>query len=164
MDSLPEEMYEYQKQLAKGSIQKAYQGLMTFMMGLRIHLSKEYPDYSVSGSLYPGYMDMTYFSISPKQLMEKDLKIAVVFLHETCRFEVWLSGRNKKVLTEYWEILKEKDWGDYKIVQPGKGIDSILEYIVVEKPDFGNLEALTKQIEKGTVQFIQDVEDFLSTI
>ncbi len=107
-------------------------------------------------------MDMTYFSILPKSLKNRDLKIAVVFLHGTCRFEIWLSGKNKQVLAKYWKIFQENNWDKYKIVAPAKGIDSIVEHILVNNPDFGNLDGLTNQIDKGTLKFIQDIESFLS--
>ena len=44
-----------------------------------------------------------------------------------------------------------------------KGVDSIIEGILVENPDFSDLDALTKHIERGTLKFIEDVENFLST-
>ncbi|MCX6064670.1 MAG: hypothetical protein NT121_02805 [Chloroflexi bacterium] len=162
MKSLQENMLEYKKQLAKGIIQKAYLGLMEYMTSLRNHFTNQYPDYSVPGSIYYGYMDMTYFSILPKSLKNRDLKIAVVFLHGTCRFEIWLSGKNKQVLAKYWKIFQENNWDKYKIVAPAKGIDSIVEHILVNNPDFGNLDGLTNQIDKGTLKFIQDIESFLS--
>jgi hypothetical protein len=91
------------------------------------------------------------------------LKIAIVFNYETFGFEIWLSGVNKKVLTYYWKIIKDKNWNKYKIVKPEKGIDFILQHILVDNPDFSNLDDLTKKIEKGTLAFISDVENFLST-
>lgn len=162
MTSLQADMLEYQKQLERGAIQKAYRGLMDFMMHLRIHFRKTHPDYSVSGGLYFGYMDMTYFAIVPKSLGERGLKIAIVFLHEAFRFEVWLSGKNKQVLTNYWNLLKDHDWEPDRVASPGKWMDSVLEHTVVENPDFGDLAALTEQIETGTLSFIAKVESFLS--
>jgi hypothetical protein len=155
-------MQEYKKQIEKGAIQKAYLGLMEYVSGLRTHFKNKYPQHAVSGNIYFGYMDMTYFSISPKSLKDRDLKIAIVFLHDAFRFEVWLSGKNKQVLAKYWELLKESGWDEYKIVKPGKGIDSILEYILVDDPDFSDLDALTAQIESETLAFIADVESFFS--
>jgi len=38
MDSLDEQIQEYRNQLRKGYLQKAYQGIMTFMSALKIHL------------------------------------------------------------------------------------------------------------------------------
>jgi hypothetical protein len=52
MKSLQENMMEYKKQLEKGAIQKAYLGLMEYMIRLKTHFKKEYPGYVVSGSLY----------------------------------------------------------------------------------------------------------------
>jgi hypothetical protein len=161
MESFNEYIDEYRNQLEKGAIQKAYKGLMQYIMGLRTHFKTKYPDYSVSGSIYFGYMDMTYFSIFPKALSDRKLKIAIVFLHEPFRFEVWLSGKNKQVLTEYWKLFQESDWNKYKIAAPAKGVDFIMEHILVNDPDFSDLDALTTQIEQGTLKFIQDVESFL---
>jgi hypothetical protein len=43
-----------------------------------------------------------------------------------------------------------------------KGVDSIIEYTLAENPDFVDLDGLTKQIERGTLDFINDIEIFLS--
>jgi hypothetical protein len=162
MESFPECMHEYKQQLKKGTLQKAYKGLMEYIMGLKTHFNHKYPDYSVSGSIYFGYMDMTYFSIVPKSFKQRGLKIAIVFLHEECRFEVWLAGYNKQLQTKYWKLIKESGWNKYHIVPSTKGADSIVEYSLVDNPDFGDLENLTSQIESGTLKFISDVENFFS--
>jgi len=162
MESLNEYMDEYRKQLEKGAIQKAYTGLMEYITGLRTHFNHKYPDHFVSNSIYYGTMDMTYFSFTPKSIINRDLKIAIVFIHETCRFEVWLAGKNKQVQTKYWELFKESDWKPYHIVATTKGVDAILEHPLVNHPDFRDLNALTNQIENETLRFISDVEEFLS--
>ena len=162
MEPFHEYIPEYQTQLKKGSIQKAYKGLMEYMLGLRTHFQKKYPDYFVSGSLYYGYMDMTYFSFFPGSLKDRGLKVAIVFLHEAFRFEAWLAGYNKQVQTKYWKLIKESGWDKYHLVSTTKGADSILEHVLVDNPDFSNLEVLTAQIESGTLGFIQDVESFLA--
>ena len=135
---------------------------MEYIMDLRTHFKNKYPDYFVSSNIYFGYMDMTYFSFFPKSLKRQKLKIAVVFLHCNFRFEVWLAGYNKQVQTKYWKLFKESNWNKYRIVSPAKGVDSIMEYILVDNPDFSDLDTLTNQIERGTLKFIEDVENFLS--
>ena len=132
-------------------------------MRLRMYFKNKYSDYFVSSNIYYGYMDMTYFAIFPEFLKHRKLKIAIVFIHESFRFEVWLAGYNKQVQAKYWKLFKESDWNKYRIVPAIKGVDSILEYIVVDNPDFGDLDALTKQIEVGTLNFIEEIEKFLST-
>ncbi len=162
MKPFHEYMNEYRKQMEKGDIKEAYKGLMEYIMKLRLYFKKKYPDYFVSGSIYYGYMDMSYFSFFPESLKLRKLKVAVVFIHDTFRFEVWLAGYNKQVQTKYWKLVKESDWNKYHIPSTIKGVDSIIEYILVENPDFSDLDTLTKQIERGTLKFIKDVENFLS--
>ena len=162
MKPFHEYMNEYRKQIEKGDIKEAYRGLMEYIMELRTYFNNKYPDYFVSGSIYYGYMDMTYFSFFPESLKGKKLKIGIVFIHESCRFEVWLFGYNKQVQAKYWKLFKESDWNKYHIPSTTKGVDSIMEYTLVESPDFSNLDMLTKQIERGTLKFIKDIEDFLS--
>ena len=163
MEKFHKSMNEYRKQLEKGAIQKAYKGLMDYVMALRTHFKNKYPDYSVPGSVYYGYMDMTYFAIFPRSLKDRKLKVPIVFLHEAFRFEVWLSGVNRQVQEKYWVLIKQSDWNKYKIIsQEGQGVDSIVEHILVDNPDFNDLDVLTRQIESETVKFIADVESFLS--
>ncbi len=162
MRSLQENMAEFRKQLEKGTIQKAYQGLIEYMMSLKNHFAGKYPDYSIPGGIYYGYMDMTYFSVLPKSLKDRDLKIAIVFLYDAFRFEIWLSGKNKRVLSKYWQFFKKSNWDKYKIVEPVKGVDSIVEHVLMDNPDFSDLANLTKQIDKATLKFIKDIEGFLA--
>ena len=162
MEPFHEYMAEYKKQLDKGAIQKAYKGLMEYMMVLRRHFQATYPEYSVPGSIYFGYMDMTYFAVVPKTLKQRNLKVAIVFIHESCRFEVWLAGANKQVQQKYWKLIKDSGWDIYHIVSTTKGVDSIVEHILVDTPDFSDLDSLTKQIERTTLKFIDDVESFLA--
>jgi len=161
MESLNDYITEYQKQLEKGDIKKAYKGLMDFIMNLRIHFKNKYPDFLVSGSIYYGYMDMTYFAFTPEILNKKKLKVAIVFVHEKVRFEVWLAAKNKKIQAEYWKLFKASGWNKYHIPSTIKDVDSIIEYVLVDQPDFNDLNALTEQIEYETLKFIKDVGDFL---
>ena len=164
METFNKFMNEYRKQLDVGYIQEAYRGLMDYIMNLRVYFKNKYPDYFVSGNIYYGYMDMTYFSVIPQSLKRRKLKVAVVFIHDKFRFEVWLGGYNKQVQNEYWKLFKEEGWNKYHIVPSIKGIDSILEYILVDNPDFSDLDILTKKIDEGTLQFIHNVENFLSNL
>lgn len=162
MQPFHEYIAEYRKQLEKGAIKVAYRGLMEYIMDLKTHFKNKYPDYFVSGSVYFGYMDMTYFAFFPKSLKRQKLKVAIVFLHDAFRFEVWLAGANKQVQAKYWKLFKENNWNKYHVVSTTKGVDSIVEFILVDNPDFSDLDALTNQIERGTLKFIEDVEGFLS--
>jgi hypothetical protein len=156
-------MAEYKKQMRIGLVPKAYKGLMDYILDLRNYFKKKYPDWSVSGSLYTGYMDMTYFALVPESFKQRGLKIAVVFIHESCRFEVWLSAVNKQVQAEYWQVIKDSGWSKYRLVPSVQGNDSILETVLVESPDFGDLNGLTADIEIGSLEFINAIEEFLAS-
>jgi hypothetical protein len=164
MGNLQEYMIEYREQLQKGAIQQAYRSLMAYMQSLQVYFHKKFPDYEVPSNLYFGYMDMTYFAIVPSELKQHKLKVAIVFLHEAFRFEVWLSGTNRQVQVDFSNLIREKGWSKYKLSADPKASDSILEHVLVAEPDFGDLDALTKVIGIGTVKFIRDIEDLLSEL
>jgi hypothetical protein len=155
-------MQAYHQQLQQGEIQQAYRGLMDFMSALKTQLKAKYPDYQVSGSLYFGYMDMTYFSFTPPALKEKGLKIAVVFVHETFAFEAWLSAANRGLLAQFAEQFKDAGWEKYRRVTPAQNPDAILEHTLAADPDFSDLPALSAQIERETLAFCADMQAFLA--
>jgi hypothetical protein len=130
---------------------------MDYITHLRSYFESEHPEMPVSGSVYYGFMDMTYFALFPAALKHRKLKVAIVFLHKQFRFEVWLSGVNKVVQNKYWHIFRGSSWKKYKLPPTTKGTDSILEHILVDNPNFDDLNALTRQIERGTLEFIKDV-------
>ena len=161
MDSPNDVIREYKSQLSIGMIQVAYKYIMKFMSDLSIYLKKRHPDYTVS-ALYYGYMDMTYFAFTPDDLKSKKLKIAIVYLHEQGRFEVWLSGNNRIIQAEYIKLMSHKDIGSYKLSQVMAGVDSIIEAILVEQPDFDHPEELKQQIENKAIEFIDDITMLLN--
>ena len=160
MHSIQEDMDELKKQLEKGSIQKAYRALLSYMMELRTYFVNKYGDSAVSG-LYQGYMDMTYFALFPTSLKRLDLKIAIVFNYEAFRFEAWLAARNRKVQRQYWELFKDSHWAEYRVIAPAGGIDSIIECDLAKDFDFSNQDILTAKIESETMAFIDNIEGFL---
>ncbi|HOJ00053.1 MAG TPA: hypothetical protein PLL88_00425 [Anaerolineaceae bacterium] len=161
MSSIQTDMDSFQSQLVKGSIQRAYRALLAYMLALRSQFASKYGEPAVS-ALYQGYMDMTYFALFPPSLKCLDLKIAIVFNYDAFRFEAWLAARNRKVQRQYWELFKNNDWAEYRVVAPAAGIDSILECDLAKDFDLSKPDALTSSIEMTTVAFIDKIERFLS--
>jgi hypothetical protein len=161
MTSLNDCIIEYKKQVDKGIIPIAYRGLMDYMMGLKTYFARKYPDFSVPGSIYQGYMDMTYFSLFPDFFKKRKLKIAIVLIHKEMKFEIWLAGINKQIQKKYQNKLKLKDLKDYILPPDLKKADSIIEFTLSNKPDFSDTDALTIMIESGTLNFIRDIEIML---
>jgi hypothetical protein len=130
------------------------------MSGLKNYLGSKHPEYATS-ALYFGYLDMTYFAFTPPELKERNLKIAVVYLHEQNRFEVWLGASNRKVQAEYIELFKGKIIG-YKLSQTGPGVDSIIEMQIVDQPDFEQAEDLRQKVEGKTIEFVNNIISVLT--
>ena len=162
MKSLNHNINEYRKQLEKGVIVEAYRGIMDYLMKLRIYFKDHYPEHLVSGSIYQDFMDISFFSFTPEPLIRRKLKIVLVFVHGKTSFEVWLTGQNKQIQKEYMKLIRESKWNKYYVPSYTEVCDSIVENILVEKPDFDDLNSLTKKIEKGANEFIEDVLEFLT--
>lgn len=160
MQSLQEDMAEFRRQLAPGTIQKAYKALLSYMLDLRTHFKSKYGDSAVSG-LYQGYLDMTYFALYPPFLRERALKIAVVFNYDAFKFEAWLAASNRQVQRRYWEVFKDSQWPNYRVVAPAKGIDAIIECDLAQDFNLDEPDILTAQIETATSAFAAHMERFL---
>ncbi|MBV1909147.1 MAG: hypothetical protein KUG78_07475 [Kangiellaceae bacterium] len=158
MKSLSECMETYQQQLQQGDIQIAYSGLMKYLTGLRNHLKAQHPDFYVSGNFYQGYLDFSYFSFTPPKLKQRRLRIAIVLIHKTLAFKVRLGGLNKTVQASYWDKVSSSGWDKYTVPESISGKDYIVESQLVESPNFNDLEKLTKQLEKGVLEFVDDIE------
>lgn len=156
MKRLNDSIREYTKQLQSDTLITAYTGIIKYMSRLRTYFADNHPQL-FPGTFYPGYMDMTYFSLTPASLKNRKLKIAIVYLHREARFEAWLGGVNRQVQSEYIERLEGRSLGRLHLSRVSPGVDSILEEVLVNDPDFDQPEALTQMIDEKTIAFIEDV-------
>lgn len=161
MDKLNDKVKRYHEELQKGYLQKAYRGIMEFMSGTRTYLSEMHPD-MITGALYQGFMDMTFFTMTPETLKTRKLKVAIVYLHDNNSFEVWLSGANRPVQSELIRSLKGIDLSGYELSEAAPGVDSIISFTIAEDPDFNETEALRMLLEAETMKFIADMEKLVS--
>jgi hypothetical protein len=161
MEPLSEDIAEYRRQLEKGTIKTAYQGLMKYFDSLRLHLKSKQPEYFLSDVHY-GHMDYTYLYYFPKSLQRQNLKVVILFSHDTFKFEVLLAGYNREAQAKYWKLFKENAFSRHHLAQNATEADRFLSEVLVDQPDFSNIDALTSKIESGTLQFIDEVEAFLA--
>ena len=142
------------EQLQKGDILIAYNELVKFVMSCRTELMRKLsPDYSFAGILH-GYMDFTYFYFHNDFLKAKKLKFGLVLNHKEMRFELWLLGNTKAVQRQYWELLKNSTLNQGRGEMPAY---SILELVLVENPDFNDLDSLRGEIEQGLEVSAEDI-------
>lgn len=160
MKSLNELVDIYTLQLRQGEIQAAYKGILKLIGALKSDFQKRYPDFDI-GSIYQGYLDMTYFSLSTELMRDNGVKIAVVYLHEKKDFEAWLSARNrqtaKRLITEIKGTLMVRS----DVFHDDGNQDAIIECTLVSSPDFENQDSLIDVIEKGVIKFENTVNPLL---
>ncbi|HCO67659.1 MAG TPA: hypothetical protein DIT04_07895 [Dysgonomonas sp.] len=148
----------YKEQLAKGDIQKAYTALVKYVSFLKTHFSKTMINDFSFGNTSQGYMDYTYFYFFNDFLRERKLRFGIVLNHEKMRFELWLMGQNTEVQSNYWNLLKQTKWNEKQTTKPKY---SELEVVLVEKPDFDDLDLLTQQIEEKVAYYTEEIMSYL---
>lgn len=159
-DSLNALVSAYKKHLETGDIQVAYAGVVKFVMSLKTRFSKTLANHFSFSGIFQGYMDYTYFYFTNNFCRERKLKFGLVLNHRKMRFEIWLLGQTKEVQKRYWNSLKHTEW-----IQ-GEEIPkySIFEYILIERPDFDALDALSESIEKGIIRITDRIFDSLNRV
>lgn len=158
MKTLNDYVAIYGEQLRKGDIQKAYMGLMKYTLQLKTELSKSLSNEYTFGNVSQGYMDYSYFPLFNEYLRDRKLRFGIVLNHEKLRFELWLMGQNAVVQDRYWEVLKSTKWNEKQVNKPKY---SVLELVLVDKPDFTQLNVLTNEIEKETICSIEEIVKYL---
>ena len=158
MKNLNDIVAVYQAELRKGDILIAYHELVKFVMATRVELVKKLAHQYSFAKILHGYMDYTYFYYSNDFLKSKKLKFALVLNHLEMRFEIWLLGNTISIQKEYWNLLKFTKWNKDKTDMPQY---SILEAVIIEKPDFNHLELLSRKIHQHMAQVTDEVIDLL---
>ena len=144
----------YKEQLEKGDILVAYNALVKFVMKIRVDFSNQLSSQYSFANILHGYMDYTYFYYSNEYLKSKKLKLGLVLNHLEMRFEIWLLGNTIPTQKKYWDLLKESEWNKDKTEMPKY---SILEVVIVNNPDFNDLEQLSKNILTNLEQVTDEI-------
>lgn len=145
---------KYKEQLDKGDIQEAYVGLVKYVTRLGTNLSNNLVDTYSFGSIFQGYMDYTYFYYTNDFLKKRKLKMGLVLNHTKMQFEIWLLGKTIPIQEKYWEYFKLTKWNKNIITRPQY---SILETVLIDKPNFNDLDKLTKQIENKLTSITDEI-------
>ncbi len=148
----------YKEELKKEDIQKAYERLVKYVMAIKSHFSKRLSNQFFFGNISPGYMDFTYFSFFNDFLRDEKLRFGIVLNHKKVRFELWLMGQNIETQKKYWNLLKTSQWNKDQTTMPKY---SVLEVVLVEDPNFNELNNLTSKIEKEAILHTQEIIDYI---
>ena len=151
----------YTRQVRLGELPKAYREILSFLSKLRGSLAKKYPAYTCQ-ALYAGYMDMSYFACTPPFLRERRLKVAIVYVHQLMRFEIWLGGVNRSVHAAFRERLRTIGLGEFSLSETGPGVDSILQAILEDHPDFNRQDLLSHHLLERVSHRIDNLVDLVN--
>lgn len=146
----------YVEQLKKGDIQEAYTGLVKYVTTLGTTLSRNLSETYSFGSLFQGYMDYTYFYYSNDFLKKRKLKLGLVLNHTKMQFEIWLLGQTITIQGRYWEYFKATKWNKDRTTKPQY---SILEAVLIENPNFNDLDSLTMAIQERLIVISSEIID-----
>ncbi|WP_312501949.1 DUF7000 family protein [Lacrimispora sp.] len=159
--SLNDYITVYKEILEQGDIQIAYESLRKYVMTLKAQFSKKLSDKYSLGNVSPGYMDFTYFPFFDSFLRSRKLRFGIVLNHKDVRFELWLMGQNAEDQRNYWELLKDAKWNKGRSVMPRY---SVLEVVLVEAPDFNDLDTLSAEIINRGISVTEEIQDFIKRI
>lgn len=143
----------YKEILKNGDVQVAYAKLVKYVQTLKTVFSKDLSDTYSVGAVFQGYMDYTYFYLSNDFLKDKRLKLGLVFNHAHIRFEVWLLGQTKDAQAKYWKLLRNTKWINGSEMPQY----SIFEVVLVNNPDFDDLDKLTENIKNKLISVAEDI-------
>lgn len=151
---------KYKEQLDKGDIQEAYVGLVKYVTRLGTNLSNSFGKTYSFGNLFQGYMDYTYFYYTNDFLKKRKLKMGLVLNHTKMQFEIWLLGQTIPIQEKYWNYFKLTKWNKNRASRPQY---SILETVLIDKPNFNDLEKLTKEIENKIISTTDEIIEDIKT-
>ncbi len=138
-----------------------YFQLINFMKDIKSFFDKKYGLDFKFGSIYKGGKDFSYFSLTTEALKRQKLKFVLIFNHKILNFRICLSGQNKSIRKKYWNLFKGSDWNTYHLAESIDDSLSIIDFLIVEKPNFNNMETLINQIETESFKFINEFRSIL---
>ena len=148
---------EYKELLQTTNIKECYQEFIKLFRYIRVTLAKSMPEYKFQGNIVENGMDYSYFLFINKNLKEKGLKMAVVFVHSNFQFEVWLSGYNRKYQSKYYDLLKEKNI-PFELTDNPIRKDFILRVTLEESADISDGSLLIKEIKSISNKLLMFIE------
>ena len=97
-------LQEYQNLIQNTNLQKGYQEFIHLFRWLRISLQTRFSSFRFQGNIVENNMEYSYFQFSDDTLKQIGLKIVVVFVHSDFRFEIWISGCNRQIQRQYYNL------------------------------------------------------------
>lgn len=98
----------YKNLIQTTQIQECYQYIMKLIHDIYTILKNDLNIFQFSNKVIENNMNFSYFQLTNPQLKKQGLKIQIIFIHQSCQFEVWLSGYNRHIQQQYYQKLNSK--------------------------------------------------------
>lgn len=155
-ESLTAYIEDYCRAVANGRLPMAYRGILTSLTLFQSAWKSAHPADAV-GTLYQGYMDMSFVAFAPAPLAEKRLKISLVFLHDAGNFSLWLAAGNREIQKRVSEALGRVPLRAYSLSTLEPGVDAIIAYDLPRPYAFDDSKALNVTLIAAVEAFTQDM-------
>ncbi|GAA3634491.1 AraC family transcriptional regulator [Flavivirga jejuensis] len=156
-----ENLSNCKNQTKQGQVHVDYHQLINYMKEIKMFFDKEYQTVFKLGAIYNGNPDFSYFSLTTEELKRLKLKFVIIFNHKKMCFNICLSGQNKSIRKKYWKLFKGSSWNKYHLAESIDDSLSIIDYTIVEEPNFDDTTILIKQIETESFKFINEIRNIL---
>lgn len=153
----------YKNLLATTELQLGYQEFIKLFRFLRIELEKELLDFSFSGKIAENNMDFAYFQLTDAELKAKGIKIQIIFVHKSFRFEVWASGHNRKIQTAYYNQLKDKTL-KYELNDNPQRVEYIIKHALDKNIELHSGDTVISKIKPAILEMVAFVKNDLDNI
>ena len=152
----------YKKLIQTTELERSYQEFLRLFRFLRVELEKELGNYRFQGNIIENGMDYSYFQFTNDRLKKKGLKIAVTFVHRNFQFEVWLSGFNRKIQCDYYELLKDTRQ-PFSLTEDPKRSDYILRIPLDQNLDISDGKRVLSEIKDASLRLLGYMEGVEAT-
>ncbi|NLI53609.1 MAG: hypothetical protein GX417_04715 [Clostridiales bacterium] len=161
MKSLASCIEAYCGAVAAGDLPRAYRGILASLSAFKSAWQTAHPEDAV-GSVYAGYMDMSFVAVAPDALAARRLKVSLVFLHAEARFSLWLAAGNRAIQAKTASELRKKPLGAYAFCPLQPGVDAIIASEIPPPYAFDDPEALSGPLLLAAEAFLADMEALLA--
>lgn len=148
-----QKLNEYKYLLETTNLQQDYQEFITLFRFIRRQLAHTLVNFSFSGNIIENRMDFSYFQLLSPELNSIGVKLQVVFVHADFRFEIWISGYNRKIQCLYHDYFIDKSI-PYILNPHPSTVDYIFKVRLNKDIDLSDSEYLIAQLTKEILALV----------
>ncbi len=144
----------YKNLIQTTQIQECYQYIMKLIHDIYTILKNDLNTFQFCNKVIENNMNFSYFQLTNPQLKKQGLKIQIIFIHQSCQFEVWLSGYNRQIQQQYYQKLNSKC--PFQLCENPQKNDYIMKRPLMKDITVDNIQDIIEEI-KLTIKNIENL-------